>query len=122
MKLMMQWGTILLLAALAGGCMAPTPKFDYLGVPERDGRLSDADPATGGRARVTPVRDSSMGQYESLRMAGMAENVQTNEGYLYYTVRSSVPIADSFASTNPSEGRFVVTLERYKVKLVEGKK
>jgi hypothetical protein len=103
----------LITAVACSGCA--TKKFEYLGVPEKEGRIVDSFKNPGSRIRITPIRTSSTAEYESFKMAGKVENEETHEEHLYYTVREIIPVTSSSMSTD--RGTYLTVFERYKVKM-----
>lgn len=106
------WG--LLLCGLLVGCR--TASFQYLGVPEEEGRITVDE--WGNSTRIKPVRQASYFNFETLQRADMLANVQMEEEFIYYSVINRVPL-DKKVSLAPGEGKYLTIIERYKVNVDE---
>jgi len=110
----MRWllsGWMCLWCVAVTGCRT-TPAFEYLGVPSDEGRV--VVDAQGQTTRIKPVRQASYFNFETLQRAGMVEDVQMEENFIYYSVIRRVPL-NKTVSRRAGEGAEIIIVERYRV-------
>jgi hypothetical protein len=108
----------LLLCGLMAGCQT-TSSFQYLNVPDDDGRVTVDE--WGKTTRIKPIREMSYFNFETFQQAGMIENVQMDKNFIYYSVIKKVPM-NKTVSLSPGEGEYLTIIERYRVNVDERRK
>lgn len=105
-------GLCLLFCGILTGCR--TSAFQYLDVPENEGRIIVDQ--WNKTTRIKPVRETSYFNFETLERAGLVENVQLEGEYVYYSVVKRVPVNKTI-SLAPGEGEYVTIIERFRVNM-----
>ncbi len=105
----------LMMCGLLTGCLT-TSSFQYLNVPDDEGRVSVDE--WGKTTRIKPLREMSYFNFETFQQAGMVENVQMDKNFIYYSITKRVAMNKALASPDGQEG-YLTIIERYRVNVDE---